>query len=168
LHASAPDAPWLENGFYPGANGKVEFSAPPVAVDQIFSDKDIIRLGELSLMARLTPGHSPGCTSWFLKVADNGETYDVLIFGSATVAGNRLEPEQYPGIVDDYKSTFEKMRKWQPDIVLSNHPDSFFDQEAKMERHLAGEPRAFVDREIFQTQIEDLQKTFEQRLKAPR
>ena len=117
------------------------------------------------MTAFITPGHSPGCTSYWLETRFNNQSYETLIFGSATVAGNNLVPEQYPGILEDFDYTFYKTKDWKPDIVLSNHPDYFFDQEAKMKRKLSGDPLAFVDREIFQTQIKALEAQYRKRRK---
>ena len=44
----------------------------------------------MTLTARETPGHSPGCTSWAFSVKDGDATRSVLIFCSGTVALNRL------------------------------------------------------------------------------
>ena len=41
-----------------------------------------------SLTAMMTPGHSPGCTSWSMTVRENGKDYRVIIFCSGTVALN--------------------------------------------------------------------------------
>lgn len=168
LHASKPDAPWLQNGFYPGAEGKIDYASPQVGVDVVFDDRHEITLGTTTIQARLTPGHSPGCTSWVLTTRHDGKSYEVLIFGSATVAGNTLVPEQYPGIIEDFETTFKKMQDWKPDIVLSNHPEHFFDQAGKMKRKQAGDELAFVDQEIFQPQIRALEQKFRERLMTER
>ena len=49
-----------------------------------------MRVGDVTLTARETPGHSPGCTSWAFTVKDGDATRSVLIFCSGTVALNRL------------------------------------------------------------------------------
>ena len=168
LYASVKDAPWLETGFYPGADGKMAYSAPPVDVDQVIDESFALEFGNVKMSPSLTPGHSPGCTSWNIYLDEGGKRSHILIFGSATVAGNSLVPEQYPGIIKDFETTFEKMRDWSPDIALSNHPGHFFDQEEKMRRKLAGDAQAFEDLEIFQTQIQRLERAFQNRLNEER
>lgn len=168
LYASEADTPWLENGFYPGAKDKPEYSAPSVEVDMSFKNRAAISLGRVQLRAHLTPGHSPGCTSYTLRLKHDGETYQALIFGSATVAGNRLVPEQYPGIISDFEKTFETIKDWKPDIVVSNHPDYFFEQEEKMNRKINGDDLAFVDPSLFHFQIKGLEEQFKARLNAER
>lgn len=161
LIASEGDRSALEGGFYLGAEDKLEYSAPPVKVDQIVADGERVGLdGRTQLTARLTPGHTRGCTSWTFTVQEAGETYDALIFCSASVAANTLVPPQYEGIVEDYRYTFETTRDWAPDVFLSNHPFFFgmTDKRAKLE---AGDALAFVDRDGFQALMARLEPAFE-------
>ena len=119
LYASQGDRSALEGGFYLGAEDKPQYSAPPVKVDKIIAEGDVLRLGETSLTARLTPGHTRGCTSWTMSARQGEEKYDVLFFCSISVAGNSLIPPQYEGIVQDYQNSFETMRSWQPIYFLA-------------------------------------------------
>src|SRR6185437_11852521 len=57
----------------------------PCPVDQVLSDGDQVTLGNMTLTAHLTPGHTRGCTTWTFDVADAGETYPVVIIGSPNV-----------------------------------------------------------------------------------
>src|SRR6188474_2646086 len=58
---------------------------PGAKVDRILHDRDTVELGGATLTARLTPGHTPGCTTWTLQVADGGRTLDAVIVGSPNV-----------------------------------------------------------------------------------
>ena len=161
LIASAGDRSALEGGFYLGSENDAAMNAPPVAVDRIIADGETLTLGNVSLTAQITPGHSRGCTSWTMPVVQGGETYQALFFCSATVAANRLVgPPQYEGIVDDYRTTFAKTRDWKPDIFLANHPEfaGFADKRARQQ---AGDPLAFVDREGFPAMRAKLEQAFE-------
>jgi metallo-beta-lactamase class B len=150
---------------YPGSDN-LAYSSPAVLVDEKVAHEQVITHGDITLKANITPGHTPGCTSWSTNAKDASEEYQVLFFCSASVAGNRLVgPPQYPGIVEDYRLTFERTRNWTPDVFLSNHP-FFFDMHAKREKQLAGEKLAFVDRSGFPTSISELEVAFEKALKA--
>ena len=60
-------------------------------VDRVLRDGDEVNLGGVTLVARCTPGHSRGCTTWTWRVDDNGKSYDVVVMGSSNVnAGYRL------------------------------------------------------------------------------
>ncbi len=158
--ASDGDRWALETGLTPGSEDDPDFAAPPVAVDRIIGDGEALLLGGVALTARLTPGHTKGCTSWMMTSGDK----EILFFCSATVAGNRLvDPPQYEGIVDEYRATFLKTRNWRPDIFLANHPD-LFAMEEKRARQLAGDSDAFADPEEFPLMIALLEAAFEKAL----
>jgi metallo-beta-lactamase class B len=44
-------------------------------IDRVLHDGDEVSLGGTTLVAHLTPGHSRGCTTWTLKVEENGKTW---------------------------------------------------------------------------------------------
>lgn len=162
--ASAADRPALEGGYYEGSAADASLSAPQVAVDRTIADGEALTLGGVRLTARLTPGHSPGCTSWEMEVEEFGRNLTVLFFCSATVAANRLvDPPQYDGIVEGYRRTFAVGRDWRPDVFLANHPygTGMWD---RLERREAGDAEAFVDREIFPAYLRRLEEAFERAL----
>lgn len=166
LWVSESDRSEIESGLYLGSEDRTDWRAPPVAVDRSLHDNQLVTLGAVTMRARETPGHSRGCTSWTMTVREGGQNYDVLFFCSATVAANRLVgPPQYEGIVEDYRSTFEKTRDWRPDVFLAAHA-SFFDMETKRRKLVAGDPLAFVDRETFPRLRERLAADFERQLAA--
>jgi metallo-beta-lactamase class B len=159
--ASEGDRSALEGGFYLGSEEDRAMNAPPVKVDRIIADGERLTLGNVTLTAHITPGHSRGCTSWTMPVVQGGQTYQALFFCSATVAANRLVgPPQYQGIVADYRKTFAMTKDWKPDIFLTNHPE-FSDMPEKRARQKAGDPLAFIDREGFPAMMEKLEQAFD-------
>src|SRR5689334_5669608 len=70
--AMEQDVPALKN-MRPG--GK------PHPIDRVLHDGDAVELGDVTLTAHLTPGHTKGCTTWTLKTSDGDKTYDVVIVG---------------------------------------------------------------------------------------
>lgn len=161
--ASLKDKKWLENGLYPGSSDLV-YKSIPVSVDQTIKDGEILELGTTKLVANLTPGHTPGCTSWMTNVKHQGRAYRVLLFCSASVAGNQLVPKpQSPGIVEDYRLTFEKLKDWEVDVYLSNHP-FFFNMKEKRKSQIEGDSNAFISPAEFTKAAEAMQQAFEKRL----
>jgi metallo-beta-lactamase class B len=157
LVATEQDRSALEGGFYLGSEEDDTLRAPPVMVDRTIADGEALVLGEIALTARLTPGHTPGCTSWTMTAGGR----DILFFCSATVAANRLvDPPQYQGIVDDYRETFRKTRDWRPDILLANHPE-FFQMEDRRARQVGGDEAAFVDADAFPLLMRKFEADFE-------
>ncbi|MCI5045141.1 MAG: subclass B3 metallo-beta-lactamase [Aquisalinus sp.] len=161
LVASEGDRSALENGFYLGYEDVPWLNAPPVIVDKIIADDGDVTLGNITLTAHLTPGHTRGCTSWSLTVEEAGKPYEVLIFCSATVALNRLVgPPQYDRIVEDYRYTFQKAANWAPDVFLANHP-GFFRMDEKRARQIDGDVLAFVDNTEFPMFISRMEEWFD-------
>lgn len=154
--ASAADRPYLEAGAVDhGPSKGVAF--PPVRVDRVVGDGDTVTLGGTTLTAHLTPGHSPGCTSWAMMVPDSrGRPRSVFLHCSASLGGQSLVPPAYPGMVDAYRATFKRVQAMKADVFLANH-DIFFALHDKRKRQIAGEADAFVDPgelQRFNTQME--------------
>lgn len=136
----------------------------PVKVDRVLRDGDTVTLGDVTLTAILTAGHTPGCTTWTTTVREGGKTYRVVFPGSVSVnPGTRLvDRPSYPGILDDYRRTLDTLSKLEPDIFLAAHA-SFFNLQAKRKKMSAGAPaEAFVDREGYRELIARRRDAFEQ------
>jgi metallo-beta-lactamase class B len=125
---------------------------PPVAVDRVLADGDTVRLGDVTLTARHTPGHTPGTTTWLTSVTEGGRTYRVVFPGSTTInPGTRLvDRPSYPGIADDFRRSFALLEGLQPEIFLAAHA-GFFDLAAKRARMATAGASAWVDPEAYRT-----------------
>jgi metallo-beta-lactamase class B len=167
LQAMEGDVSALEGGFYLGSETVKAMSAPPVKVDKVLHDGDVVKLGSITLKANLTPGHTRGCTSWGFTVKDGGKSYDGLIFCSATVAANRITPPlQYEGIIADYRKTFVKAKTMKVDIPLAPHPEFFGElQKAAKAKADPKAPNPFIAPAEFKPFIEKAEADFERTLK---
>lgn len=156
----------LEHGVYPGSESRKDFTFPPVKVDRVVKDGEVVELGGVKLTAHITNGHSQGCTSWTWPVTDrDGSAHTAIDFCSATVANNRLVPEQYPGMIADYRHTFVTAKSIKADVFLAAHT-GFFDFAAKKARMGQPGPSPFIDRAGFESLIDSQQKDFETALAA--
>src|SRR5262249_31607 len=54
---------------------------PGAKVDRGLHDGDTVELGGAKLTARLTPGHTKGCTTWTMQVQEGGKVLDAVIIG---------------------------------------------------------------------------------------
>jgi len=164
LVAGAADKPLLEGGYYPGAQEDTALAFPPVKVDRTVREGDKVTVGDVTLTARETPGHSPGCTSWEFSVKDGDATRSALIFCSGTVALNRLVTNPtYPGIVTDYRTTFARAKDMKVDVLLAPHPEMYKMAE-KRAKLAEGGPNPFVNPGEFNAYAETLEKAFEDAL----
>ncbi|MGH7470052.1 MAG: subclass B3 metallo-beta-lactamase [Longimicrobiales bacterium] len=161
--ASQGDRSVLESGhieFGPAS----EVDTAPVSVDRVIADGHLIVLGSVTLTALITPGHTRGCTSYALVTrATDGMLRRVFFHCSSTVSGHRLVPESYPGMVADYRRTFDRLSRERADIFLANHPD-FFQMKEKRARQLAGDANAFVDTQALGAFNREMRQAFEREL----
>lgn len=138
-----------------------EMRTPVTKVDRVLRDRDEVRLGRSVLVARLTAGHTRGCTTWTLTVDEGGRTYNVVIVGSPNVnpgyklVGNTV----YPQIAADYERTFEVLKSLPVDIFLGAH-GSYFDLASKYDRMKAGAPMPFVDPNGYSGYVNERERAF--------
>jgi metallo-beta-lactamase class B len=170
--SSAPDKPLLEGGYYPGQQDNAELKFPPVKVDRVVGQGDKITIPDpvgkgrakrdLTLTAFMTPGHSPGCTTWTTVAREKKWNHTVVFFCSATVALNKLVGSgiTYPGIVEDYKKTFQTARGILGDVFLAPHPEMFKMEE---KRPMIGKypVNPFVKAGEFHAYLRESEKAFE-------
>jgi metallo-beta-lactamase class B len=142
--ASAADQGVLEAGEV-SYGPSMGIRSPRIRVDRIIGDGEIVSLGGVSLTAHLTPGHTPGCTSWTMALTGaDGAAHNAFFHCSGSVAEQSLVPESYPGMVSDFRASFAKVREFEADVFLVNH-GMLFGLEEKRARQIAGDADAFVD-----------------------
>ncbi len=145
--ASAADTPVIEGGGRGDFRFDGEYSYPPVRVNKRLKDGDTLQVGDTTLVARLTPGHTKGCTTWTMQVKDGGKTYAVVIVGGLAInPGVKLVGNaRYPQIVGDYVHTYQVLRSLHCDIFLGAH-GQYYGMKEKYERMKKGEqPNPFID-----------------------
>jgi metallo-beta-lactamase class B len=156
------DVPVVESGgkddFFYGRNRATLY--PATKVDRILHDGDTVSLNGSVLTAHLTPGHTKGCTTWTMKVQENGQSYDVVIVGSPNVnPGYRLANNpSYPQIASDYEKTFRVLRSLPCDVFLGAH-GSYYDMEAKYARRTGG-TNPFIDPAGYKAYVNEREQTF--------
>ncbi|QJU58065.1 subclass B3 metallo-beta-lactamase [Sphingomonas sp. AP4-R1] len=139
LYASAGDMPDLEAGRTLGRTDLSDF--PPVHVDRLVRDGQVVALGPIRLTALLTPGHTKGATSWLTTLAGKR----VIFASSISVAGQKLVGnEEYPSAAADFEATFRKLKSVKADIFLNYHAEGFGLNEKRAVLN-AGKADAFVD-----------------------
>jgi metallo-beta-lactamase class B len=133
----------------------------PTKVDRVLHDGDRVRLGGMTLVAHLTPGHTKGCTTWTMKLRDDGKTYDVVIVGSPNVnSGYKLVNNPlYPQIAQDFERTFRTLQSLPCDVFLGAH-GNYYGMAAKFARLKEGGPNPFIDPGGYKAYIAEREQTF--------
>lgn len=139
----------------------------PCRVDRVLRDGDKVTLGETTLVAHLTPGHTRGCTTWTMSAADGKAKREVVIIGSPNVnAGYQLvRNRDYPEIAEDFQRTFKILKALPCDIFLGAH-GNYYGMENKYEKLKANPAEnPFVDPKGYSDYVEDREKAFLETLK---
>jgi len=139
---------------------------PAAMVDRVLHDGDNVELGGTTLVAHLTPGHTKGCTTWTLRVPENGRMLDVVIIGSLNVNPGYVlvNNPSYPTIADDYMKTFAVMRKLPCDVFLGAH-GAYYGLKAKYEKRQAGgDVNPFIDPEGYKAYVAERNEAFKTEL----
>lgn len=157
------DVPVVESGgradFQYGKSLSSRF--PATKVDRALHDGDEVRLGDVVLVAHLTPGHTKGCTTWTMKVKDGGRVYNVVIVGSPNVnpGYNLVNSAAYPTMAQDYELTFRTLKSLPCDVFLGAH-GGYFGLEDKFERSKLEGVNAFVDPEGYSSYVTEREQAF--------
>ena len=137
-------------------------------IDRLVDDGDTVTLGGMTLTAHEMPGHTRGCLAWSMNLKEGGKTY--YAFVECSLNGRFVQAlEQYPGIIDDFRTTYKKARTFPVEVFLSSHA-SFYGLPAKYEKlkvRREGDPNPFVDPEGYKAHVEQFEKEFETALTQP-
>jgi metallo-beta-lactamase class B len=165
LMVSEADALLMSNGGRGDSQWGDRFSYQPVKADRILRDKDKVELGGAAMIARLTPGHTKGNTTWTMKVTEADREYDVVFAGSTSAPGYKLiNNEKYTNITDDYAYTFNLLKTLPCDVFLGPHGEIFLLEE-KMKKLERGEnPNPFVDPVGYRRFIEESEKNYKEHI----
>jgi metallo-beta-lactamase class B len=157
------DVPVVESG------GKTDFQYgnspanlyPATKVDRTLHDGDEVRLSDTVLVAHLTPGHTKGCTTWTMKIAEGGKTYNVVIIGSPNVnPGYKLvDNKAYPQIAEDYERMWQVLKSLPCDIFLGAH-GSYFGMTEKYPLLKPGAANPFVDPDGYKKYVAEKEQEF--------
>jgi metallo-beta-lactamase class B len=155
--AMAEDVPALER-MRPG--GK------PHPIDRVLRDGDRVTLGGSTLVARLTPGHTRGCTTWTMTVQEGSRSYDVVIVGSmgSNPGFQFVNNKENPNIAEEYKHGFRVLRSLKPDVPLASHP-AMYNMEEKFAKIGKG-PNPFIDPAGYTAELDAVEGLFKQVLAA--
>src|SRR4030095_2115462 len=120
-------------------------------IDRILKDGEQVKLGDMTLTALHTPGHTNGCTTWTFKAQEGGRTYDVLIIGSGGVNnGTNLVGDA--ARVAQYRQSFKLLHAQHVDVPLGSHP-AMYNMAEKHAKLAAGGPNPYIDPKGFKDEL---------------
>lgn len=110
-------------------------------------DGETLKLGGTSITAHVTPGHTPGGTSWTWRSCEGDLCYDMVYADSLTpVSAPGFHFTQHVQIMQSFEKSFAFLGAVPCDILITPHPEmsQLWD---RMEQHRHGiKPDPLVDR----------------------
>ncbi len=133
----------------------------PCPVDKVLKDGEKVTLGGTTLVARHTPGHTPGCTTWTARVTDGKSKKLVVVVGSPNVnPGYQLvKNKAYPKIAKDFARTFKVLNSLKCDYFLGAH-GNYYGMHAKYPKLKGAKVSPFIDPAGYRDYISLKEKAF--------
>lgn len=121
--------------------------------DVLLSDGDKITLGNTEITAKATPGHTPGCMSYFFDVTDGESVYRAGLHGGMGINTMCREFLDKYGLSYDCREKFiaamDRLKNEKVDIFLGNHMQHNHTME-KAQKLKDGNPHAFINPDEWQ------------------
>ena len=134
---------------------------PPAKVDRILKDGDEVKLGGSVLVAHLTPGHTPGCTTWTMQVKEGQKTLNAVIIGSPNVNPGYIlvNNPTYPSIATDYEQCFRVLNALPVDLFLGAH-GGYYGMTEKHKRLGKDSTNPFIDPDGYHRYVTEKEQAF--------
>ena len=148
VEASEWSAKVLSNGGIGKGDPQFAGGTPisPVANVQTFRDGDQIRAGEIVITAHLTPGHTPGGTTWTWKSCEEAACRNMVYADSlAPISSDGFRfssSSDYPHALSDFEKSFTFLETVPCDILITTHPEasSLWDRLQSRDKGLTPDP----------------------------
>ena len=98
-----------------------KYPFPKLAGVESVEDGQRISLGEVTVTAHRTPGHTPGGTSWSWRSCDDGKCLD-LVYADSLTAFSTAKAYRFAPIADSFRASIAKVRGLPCDILVTTHP----------------------------------------------
>jgi metallo-beta-lactamase class B len=108
-------------------------------IDRILRDGDTVTLGNTTLVAHLTAGHTRGCTTFTTTLHEGGRNYNVM-FGCSL----RSPAVISPAVAEEFNRTYKKVRALPCDVQLGDH-GAQYNMHEKFAKLKEGAPNPFID-----------------------
>lgn len=140
----------------------------PISAIRRIKNGETLALGDISVTAHATPGHTVGSTSWTWKSCESGECRNMVYADSLTAVSAddyRFSDEQaHPGVIAGFRKAFKVVADLPCDILLTPHPGA----SHLFARLGPGATEALIDANGCVHYAEDATKTLDARLAKER
>ena len=123
---------------------------PAVARVRGVRDGEVLRVGDVAITAHLTPGHTPGSTTWTWRSCESSRCLDVVYADSLSAVsapGFRFSGDAtHPSLVPTLRASIAKVAALPCDIMIGAHPFvGDLDGKVKRRAERPDGPNPFID-----------------------
>ncbi len=112
----------------------------------VFRDGEAIHVGDIAITPHLTPGHTPGGTTWTWKSCDGSECRDLVYADSISpVSADGYRFNDHPKTMEDFAKSFAFFENVPCDVLITAHPDASDLWERLASREKGAKPDPMVD-----------------------
>jgi metallo-beta-lactamase class B len=130
-----------------------------LAVDRALDDGDYLDLGGIRLTAHRTPGHTPGCTTWTMRLREGRREFRIVIACQITVPSVGA---RYEGMDADFGRTFAVLRSLPCDVFLAEHGKAFSLAEKLDRKRNDPSSNPFIDPGGYARHVDQAEAQFDQ------
>lgn len=146
--ASAPAAESFRTGKSSPLDPQFETIRSIVTIPNVsvFKDGEKLHVGPIAVTAHLTPGHTPGGTTWTWDSCDKSRCLHIVYADSLSTASSPgFKFSSHPELMKTFDASFAKMAALPCDLIVSVHPEisNLWDRLDK--RDVAHDPNGLID-----------------------
>jgi metallo-beta-lactamase class B len=98
-----------------------QYSYPVVTRVKTVEDGQTVTLGDVTVTAHRTPGHTPGGTSWSWKSCESGRCLD-MVYSDSLTAFSTAPGYRFTPVAESFRASIAKVRALPCDILVTTHP----------------------------------------------
>ncbi len=127
--------------------GKAENGFPPVKNVKVIKDNEVLGVGDISIVAHFTPGHTPGSTTWTWRSCEGSQCLNLVYADSiSAISAPGFRFTDQPGVIAAFRRSISRVAELPCDIVVSTHPAATgLDEKIKKRAARKDGPDPFVD-----------------------
>jgi metallo-beta-lactamase class B len=145
---------------------------PRVNNVRVVADGEVLRVGALAITAHLTPGHTPGSTTWTWRSCEGERCLDVVYADSlnaVSAPGYKFSGDATHGSLEEtFRKSMATIAALPCDVLLAVHP-GFAGLDEKLARRQAGAAEnPFIDPSACRTYASEAGQRLDRRLQEER
>ncbi|MGE3178101.1 MAG: subclass B3 metallo-beta-lactamase [Vicinamibacterales bacterium] len=171
--ALAAGRPVPEDPQFEAASDSQDFPTLDAPI-RVVRDGELVRLGNVTLTAHSTPGHTPGATTWSWRACEGPRCLNFVYADSLSAISNATfrftGDATHPSLVDAFRRSIEKIAELPCDVLITTHPAAAgLDEKLARRRDTGIAPGApgdpFVTPEACRAYAENARRNLDARVK---